>query len=71
VRLFSLIVFVIFLFLSGFLFLRGRSSGKEISSAFIILILFISGILFVLIGKIAVFLALLAIGIILIASRLR
>lgn len=70
-RLFSLIVFVIVLFLLGLLFVRGRKTEKKNLSVYLVIPLIVSGLLFVVLGKIAIFLALLMISLLLMASRLR
>lgn len=67
-KLISLILLVIVMFLLGLLFVRGRQGGL---SVYMIPLFIISGLLFILIGKIAVFLALFAVGMLLLALRIK
>lgn len=67
-KLISLFFLIIALFLLGSLFVRGRKVIKKGFSGYLLPLILISGLLFVIIGKIAILFALLMIGFILLAS---
>lgn len=70
-RLFTLVIIIVILFILGLLFVRKRNVMKGSLSAYLIPVLLLSGLFFVVIGKITIFFAILVIGFILLASSLR
>lgn len=70
-RPFSVIIFIIIIFLLCYIFLISRKAEIRGVSRYIIPSILVLGLVFVILGKVMVFLALLAFGIILIASRLK
>lgn len=68
-RLFSLFILIIILFMLGLFFIRGRKVVKSGLSVYLIPILLVSGLLFIVIGKVAIFFAFLTLSLILLASQ--
>ncbi len=74
-RLFQLVILITVLFIFALVFVRGRRSlrkrGPEIVPTVLIPLVLIAGLIFVAIGKIAIFFAFLTIAIILLASKVQ
>ncbi|GAB4547670.1 MAG: hypothetical protein Fur0020_15800 [Thermodesulfovibrionia bacterium] len=67
-RLFSVIIFIIIIFFLCYIFLMSRRADVGRVSSYIVPAIFVIGLVLVILGKVMVFLAILALGIILIAS---
>lgn len=71
VKLLPAMLFVLAAFLCGLLFLEGRRSPKTARLPATSVLLLVAGILFIVIGKIALFVAVIVLAIILLSSKTR